>query len=253
MTPQRVQAEPVLDSTTSPSHVALTAQAAPGSLSTAASEAQSPAVPTIELLTPESEPPAPARRLVVLVPDPDVDESELARRIWLLASPRMLKVVYVGMVQDHADESFVRQQLATLAALTRDNHTTVETQAHDDRDWLRIVRRVRQPGDQIICVAEQTTFGRGAERRSLGEALASALGAPVYLLSGLPSHARPQPPRRLPRLLIDWAVPVAIIVGFFLMQVAISQLVEEWARIALLCISVLAEAGLIGLWNQFAG
>jgi len=218
--------------------------------SSAAAEARTQAAPGTSLLVLEGESLPPTRRLVVLVPDLYIDEFDLTRRVWLLASPRMLKVVYVGAVQADADESLVRQQLATLAALTRDNHTAVETRVYDDRDWLRVVRHIWQPGDQILCAAEQAIRTRGGEHRFLGEALVAALGAPVYMLNGLQSHTRPQPPRRVPRL-IGWGVSVALIVGFFLLQVSTAQLVEEWARVALLSFSVLAEIGFLGLWNQF--
>ena len=46
------------------------------------------ASPVMSLLMPGGAALPPARRLVVLVPDVDLDETGLTRRIWTLAAPR---------------------------------------------------------------------------------------------------------------------------------------------------------------------
>ncbi len=48
---------------------------------------------------------SPARRLIVLVPDYDISESLLARRIWTMALSKRSEVVYVALVHDADDEA----------------------------------------------------------------------------------------------------------------------------------------------------
>ena len=210
-----------------------------------------PADPTsVTLLIHEGMPLPSVRRLVVLVPNVDIDEAELARRIWSLASPRELEVLYLALVLDPDDESRVRRQLATLAAITRDGWTAVETQPQVGRDWLQVVRRVWRPGDLIVCQAQQSVSGRGLKRQPLSSALASTLNTPVYILFGFRPAAPPRRNGRATRF-IYWPISLAIIAGFFWIQVQIDQTTQGWVRTALLCLSVVAEFGLIGVWNHF--
>src|ERR1700720_2038974 len=80
-----------------------------------------PASVVMSLLMPEGVSLPPARRLVVLVPYLDLDEPALSRRIWNLAAPNKLAVLYLGLSPSTSEEPHARRQLATIAALTRDD------------------------------------------------------------------------------------------------------------------------------------
>ena len=201
-------------------------------------------------LGPDASRPTPARRLIVAVPDLSVAESDLARRIWIMAGGRPLTVMYVAAASRAEDEYRTRQQLATLAALTRDRQTQVETRLYASPDWLRIVRDVWQDGDQFVCLAEQTVSRRGAGLQPLGQAIASALGVPVYVLSGFHLQAPSSAPRRKSRVM-TWGVSLIMVAAFFLLQVSIEQTVKDWARMVLLGLTVVVEMGLIGMWNHY--
>ena len=202
------------------------------------------------LLIPEGASLPPAHRLLVLIPNLDVDEVELARRIWSLASPGGLEVLFLGMVRDDHEESRARRRLATLAAITRDNQTHVETQLQFGRHWLQVVRPVWKPGDLIVCHTEQTVLAWGLVRRSLDATLVSALNVPVYVLSGFYPETPSGQPNRIARLIYE-AIPFAIMAGFFWIQVQIDQLARGWVNIALMCLSVLVELSLIGIWALY--
>lgn len=176
-------------------------------------------------------------RLLVLTPSTEVDEAELARRVWSLASPQRLAVLYLGLVRDLEDEPRVRRQVATLAALTRDDSIVVETHSQLARDWLQLVDKFYRPGDVIVCPVELEDGGWVARLR-----------APVYVLFDIP---RVPPPRRLRQVarLVNWLVPIAIIAGFFWLQVQVDRLTTGGIRLVLFSLSVLAEFGLIGMWN----
>jgi hypothetical protein len=202
------------------------------------------------LLIPADTPLPPAERLVVLVPDSDVDEAELASRILSLAAPRWLQVLFVGAGPGPEAELLARRRLSLLAAMTRDDRTSVETRLEPDGDWLRAVHRVWRPGDLIVCHAEQVLSGLSGRPKSLANAIVSALNTPVYVLSGFyPRQASEWSPR-LARFL-SWLPPLAILVVFFMLQVRIAQGTTGWVQTALLCLSVVVECGLIGACERF--
>ncbi len=203
------------------------------------------------LLIPESEPLPPARRLVVLISDVSTDESELARRIWSLASPRGLEVLYLGLCRDPYGEPRARRRLASLAAMTRDDWAHVETRLALGGDWVRTVQAAYRSGDLIVCHAEQTVSAWRFAHKPLSHAMLSALNSPVYVLSGFYPEKSPERPNSTARIL-SWIIPVTIVAGFFWIQVRIEQLPKDWAHTTLLCISVLVEYALIGIWSHFA-
>jgi hypothetical protein len=214
-----------------------------------------PTLPTslAHLLVPADGPLPPAQRLMVLIPEADVDETEMARRIWSLASPRQLAVVYLSLTPDPLSDARARRRLTTLAAMTRDDWVTVQTQLVSGTDWKRAARAWWRPSDLIVCHAEHMVPGGflGIWRRPLGRDLAVALNAPVYLLTGFYETLPVPIPCRLARLL-SWSIPLLILIGFFLIQVQIDHQVTGWLRTTLLTVSVALEFGLVGLWNSFS-
>ena len=225
-------------------------QSAVRSLPSDATLWKAPASFVMSLLMPEGVTLPPANRLVVLVPDMDLDEMAFSRRIWTLAAPSQLGVLFLGVCRVPSDEPRARRRLATIAALTRDDWVHVNTALAVEVDWLGAVRSVLAPlgGDLIVCHAEQTRRGwRGSI--SLGTELCRALQAPVHLLHGFYATDEVQPANQPARFLF-WGGSAAIVAGAFLVQVQISALPKNWAESALMALSVVAECGLIGLWNQ---
>jgi hypothetical protein len=202
------------------------------------------------LLFPADAPLPPARRLIVLVPEADVDEAELASRIWSLAAPRWLEVLFLGMYRGPESELRARRQLALLAAITRDERTRVDTRLEPGGDWPRAVRRIWQPGDLVVCHAEQALSGWDGGRKSLAQALMSALNTPVYVLSGFYPRLPTEQPNWLARLRA-WLPPLAVLAIFITLQIRITQATTGWVQTALLCLSVVLEFGLIGAWEHF--
>ncbi|MBF8281887.1 MAG: hypothetical protein HW378_802, partial [Anaerolineales bacterium] len=140
--------------------------------------------------------------------------------------------------------------LTLLAAITQDDWTHVETRVEPGGNWIQIVRRIWEPGDLIVCHAEQMLSGWSVGRRPLAKAIVSALNNPVYILSGFYPGLPTEQPKWLARLLA-WLPALALLVIFFLLQVRITQATRGWIQTALLCLSVIVEFGLIGAWEHF--
>ena len=115
--------------------------------------------------------PLPIKRLIVLVPPDDVDEAVLARRIWTMALHERCEVLYVALVRDVDYEARARRSLALLASMTRDARLQVATHLAFQSQWLKALRPLYQPGDAIVCLAEQTVKRLGRSAQPLSQQL----------------------------------------------------------------------------------
>ena len=183
------------------------------------------------------------RRLVVLIPNLDVDEAELAREIWKLAFPPELAVLLLGLCPNVNEEPRVRRRLVTIAALTRDTKVSVEIQLEFGRTWIRKLKSFLEAGDIVVCHAEQRA---GIWRQPLELELAR-LNIPILTLKGfIPSMHKSS----FLHESVFWLVSIAVLFVFFLFQIRILQISEEWVRDILLSLSVLIEFGLVWVWSN---
>ena len=201
-------------------------------------------------VAPEQQPPVPVRRLLVLVPEEVIEETALARQVWSAAVGNGLEVLYLGLCRDFGGEATARRRLVTLAALTRDNRMQVVAHLAIGRDWLDLLRAHQQPGDLIVCHAEQQVTRRG-RGQPLSQFLTERLDSPVRTLSGYCVEASRSRRAYLERL-AAWTVPVAIVVAFLWLQVQIQQLARDWLSSSALIVSVLVEFTLILVWHHFS-
>jgi hypothetical protein len=151
----------------------------------------------------------------------------------------------IGLCKDPAQEPGIRRSLVTMSALIRDGRVCVEASVEIGTDWVEVAKRNIEPGDMIVCFAEQKA---GLWRRPLSQILQSNLKAPVYILSGL----LPEEPSRsnwLSQFLV-WTGSIGIIAGSSLLQMQITSLQQNWAQTTIMILSFIGEIGLIWVWNS---
>ncbi len=187
----------------------------------------------------------PARRLIVLIPDGDLEEAEVARQVWDMAAPAGLAVLFFGLCKDTTEGLSMHRRLAILANLTRDPRVPVQTQLEFGGRWLRRLAALSGRGDVVVCLAEQRM---GLRHRPVSEELTKR-GLSVWTLEGIYLPAR-NPAVRSIREVIFWIVSIATIAGFFWLQVSITRLSEDWASSGLMYFSVLVEVGLLWIWHS---
>ncbi|GEM_PF-415091 len=188
-----------------------------------------------------------AKRLIVLVPnwDVDVDEVEIARQVWELAVPLGLAVLFLGLCKDITEELSMHRRLATLASLTRDPRLSVDTRLEIGRNWMRRVKAILHSGDVVVCQAEQRV---GLRRVPLHELL-TKLNAPIWTLEGIHPPMKSSAFTKIKEA-IFWLVSIVVIVVFFWLQVSIVRMSKDWAHSALIYLSVLSEIGLLWIWHS---
>jgi hypothetical protein len=81
--------------------------------------------------------------------------------------------------------------------------------------------------------------------------LQSNVDLPLYILSGLSPRGNSRPNRS--SQIAAWIGSAVIILGFFLLQIKMDPLAQDWTHTALLMISILIEFWTIWLWNSLFG
>lgn len=186
--------------------------------------------------------PAPAQRLIVLIPT-DLEHPLVPHRIWELANAMHCRVQLLGVCRRGSEEQELRRQLATLAALIGHGGVSVEVKIEIKTSWLQAVRAHYQPGDLIVCFAEQ----RGFLHKPFQQILETRLDAAIYVIS------EPQTKKTKGRWLsqvLEWSGSFVIILAFGFLQARISQLTEDWFQSVLFILSMFLELWLIWVWNR---
>ncbi len=192
------------------------------------------------LIAPDYFPLRPTRRLVVLVPDGGLDETALARRVWLLASSASLNVLFLALSPDLENEADTRRRLALLAATVHQGEVNARASVVTGRSWLQAIEEVHTGGDLLVCIADHKVPYRLFGHKMLGDTLAAAFHAPVYLLGGLSIGRSPVVEQRV-RGLAAWGVSIAVLFIFSAMQIWLSRDTSDRLMPFLLSLSVIAE------------
>ncbi len=187
-----------------------------------------------------------SHRLIVLIPDFEADYNLILQRVWELARTLGSHVLFLGLCKDAADEPRIHRELITLSALLQDGWVSTEAKVELGTNWLKALKANWQPGDVVACFAGQSV---GLTQKPLGQILESDLHATVYVLDGFYPVEQLASFPWLSNVLV-WTVSLAILVGFFWLQVRFSQLPDVLARNILISVSVLGELGLIWGWNS---
>jgi hypothetical protein len=189
--------------------------------------------------------PQPARRLIVLFPASEADTPELSHRIWEIARSLQANVLLLSLTNDFDEESRLRRNLITMAAIIRDPSVSTDILIEHGSDWAGQVKKIWQTGDTVACYAGQKV---GIMHKSLEQVLRSKLEAPIYILSSYQPATNPNPTFWL--RVSAWSGSLAIIGGFLWAEVKIGQLPQDWAYTALICTCIFVEIVLLFLWNS---
>ena len=193
-----------------------------------------------------------ASRLVVLVPDQDVDEVRFSRAIRSVMLPGTTHVVLVTTVNSVESELVARRRLATISSQVSDFYVYVEVRIVWHRSWIAAAREAAGEGDQIACPPELTMRVGLHRREPLDEAIASRLGLKIISLPGFFTNNR----TALTQALLQigyWAVILAIVAGFFVLESSTSQAAPGWIGQVIVVMLMIFELGAIYLWTAITG
>lgn len=188
---------------------------------------------------------APARTLVVLVPDCELDIVHVAQKVWELAYAFEGRIQFLGLCSDVRREPSLRRQLVSMSAMVANGSGSVGSKIDFGKNWLNFVKSNWREGDEIVCLAGHRT---GLMNKELSQTLQDNLNATVYVLPGLflPGSSLPN---WLPSAIM-WIGSIGLLALFFWLDVKIAQMPQDWAHTTLLYLSLILEVGLIWVWNN---
>lgn len=195
---------------------------------------------------------SPIRRLIVLIPDQDVDEIKISRKILSQAFSRRLDIVLVTLVQNNENEYIARRRLATMLTLLKGPQLIVETKVMRGHSWHRILSPFTQRGDMIFCPVELTESSLMGTRKSLKEALKNGLHLPVVTYAGFYRDPHTKWPTFFQQARY-WMILSAIFILFFLFDINLTFSATGWTGQVLTYIIVIIEIGVLYYWTSIAG
>ena len=188
-------------------------------------------------------------QLIVIIPEEMAGNIELARKIHGMASANGYDVFYLAMLGSGENLLALERSLATLKAITSDDHIRVCSKAVPSSLWKKALAESLQPGDSLVCQAGQRVhqglLGSAPIRRTLEE----EFNAPVIELSGL-YHPTVFRMKRMLFTILAWAGFAAIIAVFSFLEIQLDLSIHGTARMILFIALVSLEFGAIYVWNN---
>src|SRR5215208_258131 len=84
----------------------------------------------------------PTNRLIVLIPAEAGDYPSQTHRIWEIARSSGLNVLLLSLCDDYYEESQLRRQLITMAAMISDAQICADIQIDHGNDWVKQVKSI---------------------------------------------------------------------------------------------------------------
>lgn len=191
-------------------------------------------------------------RLVILLPDEDVNEAQLSRYIWSLASPGKLSVLLVTLVDEPGDEYPAQRRMVRIGGIAQDARVKAGAKVVFGRSWSKALAHFLQPDDLLICPAEKSVKTGLTGYQPLSLALSSALNRPVYLMKDFYAENRigwPHWTRQIP----FWIGCLLVLAVFSALEIDIDHLGAGWAGQVIFIGLVTAEIGCLYLLNILSG
>jgi hypothetical protein len=192
------------------------------------------------------------QRLVVLVPDQNVDEIKFSWAIRRLAGPGNLDVLLVSIVSDIEGELAARRNLVTICSLVNEFRYNVDFRVIWDRSWIHAARGLSGPGDLFICPPEVTIRTGFRKYDPLDAAIAHTLNVPTQPLANFFTNPRRSISNVFKQILY-WVMIAAILGGFFILESDASQAASGFLGQTIVVILMAFELGAIYLWSSITG
>jgi hypothetical protein len=192
------------------------------------------------LLIPGNQPLIRTSRLVVLIPDADFDSFELVRRIWRLALPGRLSILFFALAFDEQNAAVFHQRLTNLAFLIKDPRLRVAKIILTGVSWPAALRKMLQPGDLPVCLDGLIVQGNIFHKKDLATLTASQTAFSVLTLRGIPVESAPGLQQSLNSMLA-WLGSALIMVGFGFVQIRLTLQTSGWIQNFFLILSMIIE------------
>ena len=188
------------------------------------------------------------KRMIVLLPECLMNDMDMARKIHLMASRSHCDILYLTLLINNERMLSVARSMATLKAMTSGNGVLVQSKLVNRTQWLKTLRDIYQPGDQIVCHEEQFIAIGFFRTSPIREYLCNEFAVPIITLSGF-YH----PQKALFKLwfssLTTWVGFLFILGIFTFLEIQVDGRLNGVTGKALFFILILVEFGAVWAWN----
>ena len=186
-----------------------------------------------------------ARRLIMLVPEIEMDIAYVARKLGELTNSFNGCILFYGLCKDAVCELSLRRQLVALIAMMEAEKLSIESRIEIGENWPASVLTDLRQEDMVVCFPAPYP---GFDRRPLHQFLSANLNCTVYMLDGV-AHRETQSFAERASSLMAWGGSIGLVFAFFWLQAKIVQLPQDWVHTSMLYFSLFAEVGAILGWN----
>lgn len=197
-------------------------------------------------LSHSSRPPqASTHQLIVLVPSTEMDTTVLTRKVWELANVGAFHVQFIGLCNDAGNELATRRALISMSSMMNYGSVTSDVEVILGNNWVDNLKSRVSPDDMVVYWDTQPA---SSLRRPLSQLLRENLHVPLYIIPGRSVLRDAHSAWNIQ--VAAWIGFIAIMLGFFFLQIKIYQLANNWATVLAL-VSVIVELWLIWVWHNW--
>jgi hypothetical protein len=182
------------------------------------------------------------RRMIVFVPEGITDLGSLAHKIRWMALSDHFDILYLALVDNAEKTLSVSRQMATLKAITSESWLKVTVKTTPVGEWEKNIKEIYQPGDVIVCHAEQFVKTGFLKTTPIQDYLGNLLNAPTRLISGFYHPLKAQTKNWI-RSFLFWAGCLVVLAVFTLLEIQMDQSTHGSARVIILTILAFFEVG----------
>lgn len=197
-------------------------------------------------LSPEKEK---RKRLIVLVPESLAGKMQLAQKVYWMALRDQRDIFYLTLVDNDDDMLSAARLMATMKAVTTDAFLTAQSKVVATPCWLKTLHEIYQPGDRVVCHAEQTVKRGWFHTTPITEFLQTTLRVPVITISGF-YHPEQVQVRQWIHTALSWLGFLLILTAFSVLEIKLDHALQGFVGRVILAILVVMEIGVIWAWNS---
>jgi hypothetical protein len=194
----------------------------------------------------------PRSRLLVIVPENELDEARYAKKARSLADYYQLDIVFLGKLSEINNESYLRRRMVTLAGISTTDVISSNFIISHQKRWKSIIIKEFKPGDYVLIPKDLFEIHRFFHRFNVSEEISKKFGSNAIITS---EFLTPIPGTGISRAIppiIYWIGILAILVVSFIVEASIGRHTFGWIR-------SLAEISIVGIeifslwvWNSIA-
>lgn len=194
----------------------------------------------------------PRSRLLVLVPDHELDEARYAKKARSLADYYQLDIVFLAKLPEIIDESYLRRRMITLVGISTTDVISSKFVISHQKRWTNIIKNEYKPGDYVLIAKDLLEIHGLFQRFNVTEEFVKKFGSNAIISN---EYIAPDPKSGLTRAvlpIIYWIGILAILVASFFVEANIGQHTFGWIRTLAEISIVVIEIFSLWVWNSIA-